>query len=439
MARDTGSRIGPQRIVQAVPTSELSPAWIIAGARLIPIVAVCIIVEALVLFWHIMPYYIALIFIMFPLALYFAVRRLSPERLLWLLSETICERRWTYFRSLLTLEDSCRLVDPLRIQPGDYICTAEEYEEYQLRRENDPNGWWSINQKQWQLLVIAKVVLTDSSQALIGRLGRGWIETSELNADEDDFFRYKTHGPRVKTSRASRTPDQVSAALDKLIFLLPDDGSNADETEAVQILMSDYGYTPPSVRAAVRIALTAALIERECRRGYVIELLGALTSRRDYSGHAHCALYLTESGRTWREAAHLEVSGDRQATGGMTVNTYQNFGVAGSMGEGNTVNNDVVNAGLVGINPKHLAHELKILHAELRERDTSPGQDVAVREVAAAQLEAERGDAADAMTRLARLGKVVPSGKWALETATAIGIPLAIAALKSVAGLPPGS
>ena len=70
-----------------------------------------------------------------------------------------------------------------------------------------------------------------------------------------------------------------------------------------------------------------------------------------------------------------------------------------------------------------LATELETLRAALRKEATEPEHDVALGAVAAAQKAAKEDNGPKALEYLSA------AGKWALEIATKIGVPVAIAAL----------
>ena len=79
---------------------------------------------------------------------------------------------------------------------------------------------------------------------------------------------------------------------------------------------------------------------------------------------------------------------------------------------------------------KQLADELQQLRSAMAaQRDDSPEKDMAIGAVAGAQAAASRGDRDGTMAFLKQ------AGKWALETATAIGTPIAEAMIKSSMGL----
>ncbi|MDP9696686.1 UNVERIFIED_ORG: hypothetical protein J2X79_004269 [Arthrobacter globiformis] len=76
-----------------------------------------------------------------------------------------------------------------------------------------------------------------------------------------------------------------------------------------------------------------------------------------------------------------------------------------------------------------LARELELLRVELQAHARMADQSLVTGEVAAAQIEAEKGDHAAALGHLAR------AGKWALDTATSIGATIAAAAIKTAMGM----
>jgi len=76
-----------------------------------------------------------------------------------------------------------------------------------------------------------------------------------------------------------------------------------------------------------------------------------------------------------------------------------------------------------------LSGELAELREHLRQQATGPEHDLALGEVASAELAASAGDGPRALSHLAR------AGKWALEVATSIGTSVDAAALKSALGV----
>ncbi|WP_322751959.1 MULTISPECIES: hypothetical protein [unclassified Frankia] len=75
-----------------------------------------------------------------------------------------------------------------------------------------------------------------------------------------------------------------------------------------------------------------------------------------------------------------------------------------------------------------LKRELSALRSEMKARATEPEHDVAVAEIAQAEVAASKGDGQTVMTHLAH------AGKWALGIASAIGAALAASAIGSAIG-----
>jgi hypothetical protein len=76
-----------------------------------------------------------------------------------------------------------------------------------------------------------------------------------------------------------------------------------------------------------------------------------------------------------------------------------------------------------------LAKELSVLRTKMKEKAVEPEQDVAVGAIAEAETEAKNGHAPKVLESLAK------AGKWALDIATQIGTPMAIAAIKASLGM----
>jgi hypothetical protein len=110
--------------------------------------------------------------------------------------------------------------------------------------------------------------------------------------------------------------------------------------------------------------------------------------------------------------------------------TYNVQGAA-AVGPGATAKDVTINQmwqTLENNDTERLANELDILRAKLKDCATDPEHDLAIGEVASAQIAAKGGDGPSAMKHLAR------AGTWALDTATTIGTTLAAAALKAAMG-----
>jgi hypothetical protein len=76
-----------------------------------------------------------------------------------------------------------------------------------------------------------------------------------------------------------------------------------------------------------------------------------------------------------------------------------------------------------------LAKELSVLRAKMKEKAVEPEHDVAVGAIAEAETAAKKGHAPKVLESLAK------AGKWALDMATQIGTPVAIAAIKASLGI----
>ncbi|MGY5126919.1 hypothetical protein [Streptomyces nigrescens] len=83
-----------------------------------------------------------------------------------------------------------------------------------------------------------------------------------------------------------------------------------------------------------------------------------------------------------------------------------------------------------GADLRSLASELQLLRSEMRRNAQTPEEDLAVAAIGQAQTGAEGGDPEATRSHLAR------AGSWALETASAIGTQVAVAAIRASMGLP---
>lgn len=89
----------------------------------------------------------------------------------------------------------------------------------------------------------------------------------------------------------------------------------------------------------------------------------------------------------------------------------------------------VWNKGCAEIDLQQLIQELTKLREIARASSSgAPEEDLALAELAGAQMAAEQGDGSKVMSHLAR------AGQWALDIAEKIGIPVAIKALESALG-----
>ena len=106
-----------------------------------------------------------------------------------------------------------------------------------------------------------------------------------------------------------------------------------------------------------------------------------------------------------------------------------NIGQAGAAGHGASASNFSQLLVQSGGGPEELAMELQRLREAMKRQATEPEHDVAVAEVAAAELAVKAGDADSTRSHLAK------AGRWALATASAIGTAVAAGAIKSALGL----
>jgi hypothetical protein len=76
-----------------------------------------------------------------------------------------------------------------------------------------------------------------------------------------------------------------------------------------------------------------------------------------------------------------------------------------------------------------LKSELGVLRAAMREKGGEPEHDIAVAEIASAEVAAKNGDGPSAISHLAK------AGQWALDVAKSIGTTVAVAAIKASLGM----
>jgi hypothetical protein len=110
--------------------------------------------------------------------------------------------------------------------------------------------------------------------------------------------------------------------------------------------------------------------------------------------------------------------------------TVGQAGVVGPGGHAHDMTfNQIWNQAGSDIDLSVLASELSELRARLKEEAMDPDHDIAVGEVASAERAAREGDGPTVLEHLAK------AGQWALDVATRIGVPVAVAALKTALGL----
>jgi len=91
--------------------------------------------------------------------------------------------------------------------------------------------------------------------------------------------------------------------------------------------------------------------------------------------------------------------------------------------------NQIWNQAGKSINLEQLATELVQLRQAMKKEALEPEQDIAVSDVVKAEQAAKAGNGAKVMEHLKS------AGKWALDVATKIGIPVAIEAIKNATGM----
>jgi hypothetical protein len=118
--------------------------------------------------------------------------------------------------------------------------------------------------------------------------------------------------------------------------------------------------------------------------------------------------------------------------GEMTMRDKFVTGTANAVGPNATVNAEVVQQIVShpaeALDVHALAEELGRLRAAMKREATAPEQDVAVAEVARAEIAAKEGNTQQALQHLKA------AGTWAFDVATKIGVGVATAAIKSAAG-----
>ena len=80
-----------------------------------------------------------------------------------------------------------------------------------------------------------------------------------------------------------------------------------------------------------------------------------------------------------------------------------------------------------------LASELNTLRTKLKQNAETQDQDIAIGEIASAEIASKKEDWPKVIGHLAK------AGKWAFETATNIGVRIAAEAIKTSMNLPPNS
>ena len=398
--------------------------------------------------------------IVWPAAVLIAVLPLNNEALMWILSE-LNRHYWGAARISPSIGENERPTSPKSIEVGDYIRIVEG---------NRPTGIQGASQTQFHsqgyvlegqlqtaepvisqqpknspayYRVIAKLVSPDTGRVWLAMFGREYYDP-----DPADFynqhFRRKVAVPGVLKDQVPQV-EKVALALEDLINLLWESDKAVSEKTLGYQLIDELHHDPSVARLAIRFAESGWLIGRKCRKIYFMaEQLKIFNRKTIVTGHENCRIYLAESGRMWKLAGSDYRKTELPELKGTVMGDYNlNLGVAGSIGRENEVHANITNSQWKNgpsLNAKDLAHELAVLRAELRRQSTSPEQDLAIAGVASALLAAEKGDTAGATSDLTNLGShTAPIRKWIVDTATAIGVPLAVATIKHAwLHLPPG-
>lgn len=133
--------------------------------------------------------------------------------------------------------------------------------------------------------------------------------------------------------------------------------------------------------------------------------------------------------------ALVQGTGDLNTSGGFSMGDKYTVGQAGAVGPQSHAHDisftQVWNQSGSDINLPALKDDLAVLRAAMKSEAKEPEEDIAVAEVASAEVAASKGDGPKALEHLAK------AGRWALKVATTIGTTVAAAAIQAALGLPP--
>lgn len=131
--------------------------------------------------------------------------------------------------------------------------------------------------------------------------------------------------------------------------------------------------------------------------------------------------------------ATIEGPGTVHSEGDLKVSDSYFVGQAAAVGTHATAHditfNQTLNQGGISIDLRKLEYELSILRQELRKQANTPEHDIAIAEVANAEIAAKSGDQSKAISHLRK------AGKWVLAVATSIGCGVAASAIKAALGI----
>jgi hypothetical protein len=428
-----GSRLEPEDFAKYVSASEFSPA---AVRIVFTALSVCVWIYVSLFIVYINGWWPGIAYGSWPIIAYVNYKFLNAERLLWLISEMLGELGRISYKSALSLHDEDYTGTGERIELGDFIRVPQK------QSKPEPRGLRDYYHQDFYHQVIARMSPTGTRRIKIGVLGRE--NPYIVNPDDEIFWREVRLGG--SKGRAAKPADLEAAHAVADLMRAFSDEDYVQENRLVGLLAERHGHSYSAVRRAVRIARTGRLISRKRGPGYLIEFLKVYAPRALGGGHSCCKIRLTELGLAWAstESHGTWTDSTTAKLDGMTImgDLFYNSGTVGSMGHGNTISNIDMGQTAVSISDLDadlLARQLAELRTELRMRATGPDQDLAIANIASAQLAAEKGDAREAMRNLTHLGKNTKVVAWIIDTATAIGVPLVITALRAAFHLPPAS
>jgi hypothetical protein len=193
--------------------------------------------------------------------------------------------------------------------------------------------------------------------------------------------------------------DIIESTVLMLDHMLGSLNAEADSRDLLRVTSAAHGRS---------LGIRAALLKLEQLRNQILGLSGtpglmALMSSSDREHALRGAVQEIRTGDTYNVQGAVAVGRGASAGNFAFYQTWQNL-----------ANQDT----------QALARDLAQLRAELKMRPTSAEQDLAIGELASAQIAAEAGDGPAALSHLARLGK------WVVDAATSIGTTVAAAAIQ---------
>lgn len=365
---------------------------------------------------------------------------LNHEALKWFFSELASGRGNPSYDKRLRLEDEVQSAKVSSIGLKDFVRLADHPETSETQGSEQSRSVPSSVLLNYYHLVIAKLPCPDSGRIELCVLGQDRPYDLEIGSDADRFLRRKPKSPPPLASK-NRQAAEVANAFADLMSLLDED--QYEEESLAQQLNVECGHDLSSIRVAIRVAKSGRLIACKRTPRYALEILNIYKRRATVIGHAGCKLYLTPSGVTWKNAdPRRQVGFDLLTSGGIMhqYNTNSNVTNQTTVGDGNKVGNTTTNPTWSNnqiSDVEALARELSELLNELQKRVDDPEQYRALAEVMSAMKDAQRGDGAEAESKLARLGSLAENiRKWVFDTAAAIRAPIIVELLKKYLHLP---